>query len=257
MSKTQVLETSYAQFCSIIPVDQCRSMKRPATATLTCSVLLFCLCAWGPALFRSRGQEAYGGSLPFSEETKGVPSRCGTWQRQYATFHKRTLRGELQPRYVVSVAVQAGLADRLVGTIQTFFYAIITKRAFQITTYDSIPGLELAFDPTRSQINWLRAPIEEEIIGPLKFSRQQELGLQDGEYHPVIDVKYKTKWAYMYLINDMAKSAEIFGGSNLLYEPAGYHESETVLVASNRGQVLKLFDNPNHRCVCTAAPLCV
>eukprot|EP00952_Eustigmatos_sp_NYUAD-ZCMA_P001337 6002-Eustigmatos_ZCMA.PRE.1 len=38
---------------------------------------------------------------------------CGNWQEDYMELHRRILSGERQPRYLVSVGVQAGLADRL------------------------------------------------------------------------------------------------------------------------------------------------
>ena len=54
-------------------------------------------------------------SLRFADDATASLRQCGTWQQQYASFHQRTLRGELPPRFAVSLAVEAGLADRLVG----------------------------------------------------------------------------------------------------------------------------------------------
>jgi len=103
-------------------------------------------------------------------ENSGGISKCGNWQRQYANFHRRSLQGELPPRFAVALVVEAGLADRLVGTIPTFFYALLFKRAFQISGFDPIPGLEPAFDPSASPINWLRPPMEDELIRDMRHT---------------------------------------------------------------------------------------
>ena len=48
---------------------------------------------------------------------------CGKWQENYIQRHRAILNGSLPPRYLVSVAVEAGLADRLIGTLTEFYLA--------------------------------------------------------------------------------------------------------------------------------------
>ena len=72
-------------------------------------------------------------------------SSCGIWQADYIALHRGILNGTLPPRYFVSVAVEAGLADRLTGTLTEFFLALFTRRAFQIITYGTLPRFEAAF----------------------------------------------------------------------------------------------------------------
>lgn len=39
---------------------------------------------------------------------------CGNWQSWYTELHRKTVSGELPPRFLVSTGVESGLADRLV-----------------------------------------------------------------------------------------------------------------------------------------------
>lgn len=47
---------------------------------------------------------------------------------------RQILDGTLPPRYAVAVASPSGIADRIVGTITVFYYALLTGRAFTLTT---------------------------------------------------------------------------------------------------------------------------
>ena len=80
---------------------------------------------------------------------------CGTWQEHYRAYHRRVLAGQLPPRYLVAVLVQAGLADQLLGVITAFYAALLTGRAFQITAgHQALASLEAAFDAPF--VNWTR-----------------------------------------------------------------------------------------------------
>ena len=71
--------------------------------------------------------------------------RCGIWQENYIERHRAILNGSLPSRYLVSVAVEAGLADRLIGTLTEFYLALFTNQAFQIITYGTLPRFEATF----------------------------------------------------------------------------------------------------------------
>ena len=49
---------------------------------------------------------------------------CGTWQLDYTSFHTRVLRGEAPPRFAVFVAVEAGLADNLLGLMTSTLQSV-------------------------------------------------------------------------------------------------------------------------------------
>lgn len=96
---------------------------------------------------------------------------CGRWQKSYKTFHRDVLAGTLPPRYLVYVQVQAGLADQITGAITTFLWALLTKRAIQITTgHQSLPLFESAFDAPH--INWTRKTDALEKTEHLYYSYQ-------------------------------------------------------------------------------------
>lgn len=71
---------------------------------------------------------------------------CGHWQEAYTKLHAEILSGQRPPRYAVSVAVEAGLADRLSGLITQFYYALLSGRAFKTITYGQLPGYERGVD---------------------------------------------------------------------------------------------------------------
>ena len=159
---------------------------------------------------------------------------CGNWQAEYSRLHSSILRGEAPPRFAVSIAIEAGFADNVVGIISEFYFALLSNRAFQITTHDPIPSYRAAFNSPN--INWTRHVDDpEEIIAPIRHLYQGE-----RKYGPEID---PTKYAGVYLIND---DHETWKRGNLRQWPDG-GVAETVFLCSNRGKVVSLFDNPYHK----------
>jgi hypothetical protein len=92
---------------------------------------------------------------------------CGrAWRDQYASLHGRVLAGRSPTKHVVALAVDAGLADRLTGTISVFFYALLSGRAFQVVTYPGVVGLEEAFEP--ASVDWRRPEVDARVIENIK-----------------------------------------------------------------------------------------
>lgn len=116
-----------------------------------------------------------------------------------------------------------------------FYYALLTGRAFQITTYGSLPDLHDAYE--FPNINLTRH-IEDadHLIAP---ARTSYTGLR--KYGSEVN---RRKYYNAYLVNDDDKSDAIFGTMDLNMWPSG--DVETVFLASNRGRVLKLFENSHH-----------
>lgn len=160
---------------------------------------------------------------------------CGNWQAEYSRLHASILRGEAPPRYAVSIAVEAGFADNVVGLISEFFFALLSNRAFQITTHAPIPPYSAAFDSPN--INWTRHVDDpENVIMPVRH-----LFSGERKYGPEVDAK---KYAGVYLVNQ-DHLMEAWLKENLRLWPEG-GQAETVFLSSNRGRILSLFDNPYH-----------
>ena len=56
-------------------------------------------------------------------------SDCGTWQQSYTMLYNRILTGDMQPRYAVFVAVEAGLADNLLGLITSMLLSALSANS--------------------------------------------------------------------------------------------------------------------------------
>lgn len=85
--------------------------------------------------------------------TAAHPS-CGMWQENYIRTQQNVLAGRSLQRYSVAVLAPTGLADKLLGIVATFYYALLTDRAFQIfegTGPHAIP-FEVAYQQVN--INW-------------------------------------------------------------------------------------------------------
>ncbi|GAQ83628.1 hypothetical protein KFL_001550180 [Klebsormidium nitens] len=145
-----------------------------------------------------------------------LADKCGNWQDEYTKLHNSIINGTSPPRYAVSLYVEkTGLADKLTGIITEFYYALLTRRAFQIT-HGNQPPFEAAYDAPF--INWTRPNDFVEPNGPF--------------------------WG---LVNMDEDSVEIFRTQDLREFPEGTADAETVYIQSNRGRTHVLFDNPFHR----------
>ena len=167
--------------------------------------------------------------------------RCGDWQEEYMELHHQILAGERPPRYLVAVLSQSGLADQLVGLMSLFFWALLTGRAFQITVGEQpIPPLEAAFDAP--YVNWTRPAgdplvLTQHLYRPFKGKRRYP---KTHSLVPDID-----QYGSMYLIND---ENNFFATTDLNTLPVdGGGDKPVLFMASNRGRVFRLFDNPHHR----------
>ncbi|KAI7882490.1 hypothetical protein K492DRAFT_229934 [Lichtheimia hyalospora FSU 10163] len=107
-----------------------------------------------------------------------VNGECGNWQQQYHTLHQQRLKqlemmqnGQLDaltepPRFISYLCREVatvgnrgcgGLADRMSGMISTFFYALLTDRAYLAHWADENPiPLEILFE--KPNIDWTYDP---------------------------------------------------------------------------------------------------
>lgn len=140
-----------------------------------------------------------------------LTDKCGNWQDEYTELHNSILNGTSPPRYAVSLWVEkTGLADKLTGIITEFYFALLTRRAFQIT-HGNQPPFEAAYDAPF--INW---------------TRPNDFVARNGPF-----------WG---LVNKDEESAEIFRTQDLRKLPERAADAETVYIQSNRGRTHVLFD---------------
>ena len=167
----------------------------------------------------------------------------GTWQRQYNALHEAVLSGTFPTRYALSVAVEAGLADRITGTISIFYYALLSKRALQLTTYDSLPAFEAIFHP--AGINWTANDVDPAIIEPLKYTYQGVRGNAAPRLYPNT-INTSAYWP-VYAVNKVEVLDRLLLHGRVDEQPAGHANVSTIVLAANRGRTWRLFDSPYHR----------
>jgi hypothetical protein len=168
--------------------------------------------------------------------------QCGTWQEKYIAQHKSILNGSAPPRYLVFIAGEAGLSDRMIGALTGFYFSLLTNRAFQIITYGTLPRFEAAFEAPH--INWSRRTDPDELIDNLKYTYRGKRGfIGDRSYGSHIDTNLF--WS-IYLMNNDQHSA-FYATDNVSTYPIGHAHVPTVFMTSNRGRMVRLFDNPYHR----------
>lgn len=170
---------------------------------------------------------------------------CGhAWQASYAALHRKIVSGNAPLRSLVSVAVEAGVADRLSGIISQFLMAMIQGRALQHISYGNVPDWEVAYSTPHISA---RAPrLSENILGCTKFTYRGERGYTGPREHDpkLVD---KSEFYPLYLTNDyMGLANNIFTSRDLKKIPEGHASTATIVSASNRGRSFALFDNPHH-----------
>ena len=116
------------------------------------------------------GARTTGMTRPRHPFDRRAADLCGHgWQDLYAQLHHAMLSRESShaPRYAVSLAVETGLADRIIGALSIFYYSLLSGRAFQMATYDDVLGLDAVFDPGR--VDWrLRDALDPVLVRNLK-----------------------------------------------------------------------------------------
>jgi hypothetical protein len=174
------------------------------------------------------------------------PASCGTaWQAPYAALHARIVSGAAPQRTLVSVAVEAGVADRLSGLVSQFLFALLSGRALQCATYGNLPPWEAAY--VSPHLDMRPPALSAAVLEPLKFTYRGVRGY-DGprEYAPDSGVD-PARYYPLYLTNDYGlRARDMFHAQDLARAPEGHEGVPTILSASNRGKSYAVFDNPHH-----------
>lgn len=103
--------------------------------------------------------------------------QCGdVWRTKYSRLHSSIVNGEAPARYLVSVAVAKGTADRVTGFVTQFYLALLSGRAFTMVTYGDLPPFEAACD--MPYFNWTHpVRLDEMVINPLITSASPPGGI--------------------------------------------------------------------------------
>lgn len=187
---------------------------------------------------------------------------CGdrsSWLDSYQQLHADIVSGRQPPRYLVSVAVEEGVADRLAGAVTLFYAALLSRRAFTQVTYGLLPGFEAACE--MPSINWTHPhDLPQQVLEPVKttYRGQRHYNPTDRTYGPEVD---NSTYYPLYLVNCNdrhprrgQRAVEPFNAhlahlstGNVSRIPEDQPDVPYVIAASNRGRSFNLAHNPYHK----------
>lgn len=194
------------------------------------------------AELQTQGEDSLpAATLEYFPQTARCPTR---WMQQYAQLQADIESGAVPARYFVSVAVEAGLADRLAGLMTHFWHAVLTGRAFKTVAYGDVPAFSAMCDA--SFIDWTTPPedLPAEAIEPLKFTYKGVRGYP-GHERALPDTLDPSTYQMLYLVNGPSRNLTVYQNSNIstLMSP----DPAYILAASNRGRTFAMANNPHHK----------
>ena len=145
---------------------------------------------------------------------------------------------------LVSVSVEAGLGDRIIGVLSEFFWAVLSGRALLLTSYadGTLPRWDEAVEPVL--FNWRAEETEFPVAltAPLHYTYRGARGwggqrTPDGPINSSLDaIAYLVNGgSHVFASEDMARFSGLKRGGR-----------DRLFVSSNRGGVVALFRNPHH-----------
>eukprot|EP01038_Epipyxis_sp_PR26KG_P012227 gene12227-16377_t len=165
-------------------------------------------------------------------------------------LHHDILLGNILPnKQLISVAVEAGLADRLTGIVSSFYYALLSNRAFRMLSYGSLPSFSSACDSP--YINWdiknYSNEFSEDVIAPLKYTYKGVFGYTGDRSYNQSLVDTNLYWP-MYLTGMGDTATKMMVESNLSVYPQNKSHVPYIITSSNRGRSYRLFkENTFHK----------
>ena len=118
-------------------------------------------------------------SVPSSQRVVLIPDHpfyghhdlCGSgaWLLEYARVHTLALNASPAGPLLVSISVEAGLGDRIIGIMSEFYWAVISRRALLLTTYadGTLPRWDYAVDPVFFDWRAEEAAFPQKLTAPL------------------------------------------------------------------------------------------
>lgn len=183
----------------------------------------YCVLAfWG-------GTHAREHSFKQSREVS-CQGECGTWQDAYIKLQSQILSGERPPAYAVALSTKQGFADQLLGAISTFYYALLTDRAIQISLGNQTHKLPLESVYGQPNINWTASQ-----------DYAQYVRHAHGEDVPTPLYAYTLHDSLMVGVDSMPAWAPWLKAPNA---SAMHQEEPVALFLMNRDTTQHLFSNP-------------
>lgn len=173
------------------------------------------------------------------------------WVKDYSRMHAKIRSGRADPYYFVSVAVAAGLADRIIGMMTQFYIgALLQGRAFVAHDWGLLPSFTSTCESP--YFDWM-TPLDlpEDVIDPLKTSykglEKNEFGY--GIFPPTVDTNvYSSQvWINCEVFSKERCDAKAFHERNLTEMPKCDLKVPYVISTSNRGYTYAIATNPYHR----------
>jgi len=174
-------------------------------------------------------------------------ARCSipSWSAPYASLHRDIRAGNLPPSYLVSVGVEAGLGDRLIGLMTEFWISVLLNRALVMPPYvdGSLPMWEAGF--AIRDFDWTFPVQRPELTAPLEFTYQGVRGY--SPYKRAYDPAKVNVSIYQmhYLVNNgMSWSKyDMFLKKNI---SPRFGTAPYLFMSSNRGASYLLFNNSHY-----------
>lgn len=103
--------------------------------------------------------------------------------QQYTQLLADIRSGKLPAHYLASIAVEAGLADRLTGLITHLWHAVLTDRALTTVAYGTLPAFSAMCESPF--VDWTSRPaaVPDEAIEPLKYTYMGVRGYPGKDRH--------------------------------------------------------------------------
>ncbi|KAF6253796.1 hypothetical protein COO60DRAFT_1703665 [Scenedesmus sp. NREL 46B-D3] len=178
--------------------------------------------------------------------------RCNTspYIQKYRQLHSRIMSGHAPPRYLVSVAPETGMADRLTGLVTQFYMALLSGRAMTAShpDPDAVPPFAAACD--YPLFNWTHpqllpravyAPLLGQDYATFEERRNASMGLQQ------LPAPYNQQYQVFDMVNATLPMMPWLGTTNFTAWPLERPDLQHMVMASNRGATWKLANNPYHR----------
>lgn len=173
------------------------------------------------------------------------------WVKDYGKMHARIRAGLEDPYYFVSVAVAAGLADRIIGMVSQFYVgALLQQRAFVTHNWGLLPNFNSTCESP--YFDWLTPlNLPDEVLESVKTSykglAKNEFGY--GIFPNTVDTKeYNSQiWINCEVFKEDRCDAKGFHERNLTAMPKCNPKVPYIVSTSNRGYTYAIATNPYHR----------